>query len=145
MYNIQQLQYKLVKIIKQLLYNLTINCDFYYIILSLPRRSFDYYNLTIMFSLEILWELTRLYIIFSYILQMNIFSKRLWQSLTCIDTQWNSLALGMAWNLAHFCMPGTHSHFLALTIVPWHSLVIHCIPIICLLPCILTQCFLVLP
>ena len=128
-----------------MLYNLTINCDFYYITLSLPRRSFDYYNLTIMFASEILWELTGLYIIFSYILWMNIFSRRLWHSLTCIGTQWNALALVMAWHLAHFCMPNTHWHFLALPIAPWHSLVIHGIPIICLLPCILTQCSLVFP
>ena len=85
------------------------------------------------FTSKILWELTGLYIIFSYILRMNIFSRRLWHSLTCIGTQWNALALGMAWHLAHFCMPGTHWHFLALPIAPWHSLVIHGIPIICLL------------
>ena len=73
------------------------------------------------------------------------FSRRFWHSLTCIGTQWNALALGMAWHLAHFGIPSTHGHFLALPITPQHSLVIHGIPIIFLFPCILTQCSLVLP
>ena len=85
-----------------------------------------------------------IYLILLYF-RNEYFSRRFWHSLTCIGTQWNALAIGRAWNLAHIGILGTHWHSFALPIIPWHSLVIHGIPIICLLSCILTQCSLGLP
>jgi hypothetical protein len=126
-----------------LLYNLTINYNFYYITLSAKPLQFCamYDYVCLKDPLRVNWSIYLLLLYF----RNEYFSRRFWHSLTCIGTQWNALAPSMTWNLAYIGMPDTHWLSLALLITPWHSLVIHDIPIICLFPCILTQCFLVLP
>ena len=126
---------------KKLLYNLTINCDFYYVTLS--AKPIHFVLCIIMFSSNILWELTGLYIFFSYISEINIFladfgsPNMYWHTMECLIT-WHGLAPRTYWHALHtLALLGTPYLTLALTSNPWNPyylfIAMHFNPV---LPCI---------